>query len=147
MTLPSDLSSLPQELRAPLLAFDSRQLPQEDWTHECHLRVATAAYLLLEAAGTAYLSQGIQRLNETHGVPQTTTGGYHETLTRVWFWLVSQAVDQTGLRQHPHDLDRIETLLQELSDKSLPLSYYSRARLLSWEARISWVEPDLQPLK
>jgi len=29
----------------------------------------------------------------------------------------------------------------------VPLAYYSRERLMSWEARTRWLEPDLQPLQ
>ncbi|MBD0342325.1 MAG: hypothetical protein ICV61_16040, partial [Microcoleus sp. Co-bin12] len=28
------------------------------------------------------------------------------------------------------------------ADRTLPFRYYTRDRLMSWEARINWVEPD-----
>ncbi len=143
--------ALPVEL-APgladtLVAFQSRRLPKEDWTHACHLRVAAGIYLLLGEPGRQVMATGIQRLNEAHGVPLTPTGGYHETLTWLWFHLVGRAVDSTGLAQEPASAERMEKMLQSLEDKKLPLRYYTRERIMSWEARIGWLEPDLQPLK
>ena len=40
----------------------------------------------------------------------------------------------------------VDGLLAACGDKGLPLEYYSRERLLSWDARATWVEPDLKPL-
>ena len=37
-------------------------------------------------------------------------------------------------------------MLARLADKELPRRYYSRERLMSPQARTSWIEPDLQPL-
>ena len=137
---------LPVAETARLVAFQSRTLAQADWTHECHLRVATAIFLLLGEAGAHVMSVGIQRLNEVHGVPLTPTGGYHETLTRVWFALVGQAAQAAGLERQPENLNLWDTSLGWLLDKKLPLRFYSRDRIMRWEARIGWLEPDLAPL-
>lgn len=137
---------LPDSLLQPLLNFHKRTLSKEEWTHLCHLRVAAASFLLLGNAGMHFLSVGIQRLNETHGVPLTPTGGYHETLTRTWFALVRRAVLATGLHEQPGRAELLEATLARLEDKKLPLKHYSRDRIMSWEARIGWLEPDLTPL-
>lgn len=137
---------LPVDLAETLVAFQSKKLPKESWTHRCHLRVAAAIYLLLGEPGRHAMAVGIQRLNEAHGVPLTPTGGYHETMTRLWFQLVARAVASTGLDQQPQSCERMERMLETLDDKRLPLRFYSRERILSWEARIGWLEPDLQPL-
>ena len=34
-----------------------------------------------------------------------------------------------------------------LADRSLPLEFWSRERLMSDEARHGWLEPDLRPLE
>ncbi len=129
-------AELPLDLAETLVAFQSRTLPKEMWTHNCHLRVAAAIYLLLGEAGGHAMSVGIQRLNKAHGVATTPSGGYHETLTRLWFHLVASAVESIGLQK----------MLERLGDKKLPLRFYSRERIMSWEARVGWLEPDLQPL-
>ncbi|MBS2035354.1 hypothetical protein JST97_10220 [bacterium] len=134
---------LPPSETERLVAFQSRTLAKPDWTHECHLRVAMAVFLLLDEAGGHAMSVGIQRLNEVHQVPLTPTGGYHETLTRVWFGLVARAVKAVGLDRDSENLSLWDQALAPLQDKQLPLRYYSRERLMSWEARIGWLLPDL----
>lgn len=78
---------------------------------------------------------GIQALNAANGIPQTETGGYHETLTRFWLTLVRK-----------HWAGEWAPFWAVLGDKKLPLRHYSRERLMSREARSGWLEPDLQPL-
>ena len=143
VALPPALST---DLADTLVAFQSRRLAKEDWTHRCHLRVAAGVYLLLGQPGMHVMSTGIQRLNEAHGVPLTPTGGYHETLTRLWFQLVALAVESSELRRQPACPERMGRMLARLEDKKLPLRFYSRDRLMSWEARIGWLEPDLGPV-
>jgi hypothetical protein len=137
---------LPEELNDTLVAFQSRRLTKADWTHRCHLRVAGAIQLLLGQQGMHVMSTGIQRLNQAHEVPLTPTGGYHETLTRLWYRLVGLAVERTGLQEQPAEPERWVKFYEYLDDKQLPLRFYSRERLLSWEARIGWLEPDLGPV-
>lgn len=36
--------------------------------------------------------------------------------------------------------------MQQFSNPKLPLQYYSLDRLMSWQARTTWIEPDLSPL-
>jgi hypothetical protein len=33
-------------------------------------------------------------------------------------------------------------LIAKYADRNFPFRYYTRERLMSWEARINWVEPD-----
>ena len=138
---------LPPEWAETLVAFQSRRLAKEKWDHSCHLRVAAGIYLLLGEPGAYVMSVGIQRLNQAHGVPLTPTGGYHETLTRLWFYLVARAVDRFGLVRQPDSPELLQRMLECLEDRNLPLHFYTRERLMSWEARIGWLEPDLQSLE
>lgn len=135
---------LPEPLLQPLLAFQARTLSPEQWTHEAHLTVAAALYALLGPWGTQAMTGGIQRLNAGHGVPQTPDRGYHETLTRLWYQLVGLEVERLDLPQYP---ERLGQLLEALSDRQLPLRYYRRETLKTWEARTQWVPPDLQTLE
>lgn len=129
---------------AGLLArFQAVQLPHEEWTHRAHLFVA-ASYLAEMPPEVALprLRTEIQNLNLFHGVLTTPSRGYHETLTRVWLALVLMARDHLGGAGAP-----IEALVDACAeDKALPLQYYSRERLMSWPARIGWLEPDLRSL-
>jgi hypothetical protein len=125
-----------------LARFQACQLPHEEWTHRAHLFVA-ASYLQ-EAEPSRVLPRlrtEIQNLNLFHGVLTTRERGYHETLTRVWLCLVLKARDTLGPQAS------VSALVDSCAaDKMLPLRYYSKERLMSWEGRIGWLAPDLEPL-
>lgn len=125
-----------------LTRFRAAELPHAEWTHRAHLFVA-ASYLAEMAPEVALprLRDEIQKLNLFHGVLTTPQRGYHETLTRVWLALVLMARDRLGPEASPGDI--VDACA---GDKSLPLQYYTRDRLMSWEARIGWLPPDLAPL-
>lgn len=144
-TAPVRRFSSTDELRALVVAFEACTLTQAEWTHAAHVSVATWYVLWYgRAAATDRMRSGIQRLNGVHGVPVTPTRGYHETLTRFYVWLVANE-----LRSRPMDASLAEitnAVVEACDDRTIPLRYYSRDRLMSWEARTTWVEPDLRPL-
>lgn len=125
-----------------LRRFQARQLPHEEWTHRAHLQVA-ACYLreLAPQQALPRLREEIQHLNVSHGVMTTRQRGYHETMTRVWLCLVLDAMERLGPQA---SLEEVVDVCA--ADKTMPLRFYSRDRLMSWEARIGWSEPDLQAL-
>jgi hypothetical protein len=107
-------------------AFHDRTLPAAQWTHAEHLRIA-AMHLARYSLDEAHLLMrvGIIRLNAAHGLVETATRGYHETLTRVWLRLVAAG---------------------QATERDAPLRYYTRERLFSLPARTIFLEPDLAPL-
>jgi hypothetical protein len=124
-------------------AFSTEKLPEKEWTHRAHLRVAwmfTQRHPLDEAH--VLMRVGIIRLNRFHGLVETPSRGYHETITRVWLVLVRDLS-----RKHPHESSSafVDGLGDALSRDAL-LAHYSKARLTSAEARARFVEPDLSPL-
>lgn len=132
-------------VEALVRAFESCKLPREEWTHAAHLTVALWYLIHHDWLDAVHLMrEGIKRYNEASGVVTTRERGYHETLTLFWLHTV-----RTFLDDH-HTKDRaLLSLANELiasADKNLPLEYYSRDRLMSWEARTGWVEPDLKQL-
>ena len=135
------------EIDLPRLAaaFESGTLPQAEWTHRAHLLMALwyASHLPAGPALDAMRS-GIQRLNLVHGVVTTPSGGYHETITRAYMRLVGDFVEQDGGADGWSA--RGARLLARHGAKDHLLRYYSRERLMSPEARVGGVEPDLRPL-
>ena len=132
-------------IRELVVAFERCELPRGAWTHHAHLLVALW-YLVCcgPDEGAERVRTGIQRLNAANGVPQTPDGGYHETITRFYLWAIAR-----HLRDAPRDAsigDLAASLIAEWGDKNRPLEYYSRERLMSWEARTEWAEPDLREL-
>jgi hypothetical protein len=126
-------------------AFEDRTLPKARWTHAAHLTMGIwyAAHLPPEAA-LDRIRAGILRLNEAHGVVTTPTGGYHETITRAYMRLIgAHLVEDGDGGEWP---ERVNRLLERLGARELLLTYYTRDRLMSPEARANWVEPDVREL-
>jgi hypothetical protein len=124
--------------------FEACTLPRSQWTHSAHLTVALW-YLMNRSAQDATMSirSGIRRYNQANGVLTTATGGYHETMTLFWTCAVSFYLGQAG--EGRSILALVNGLLRLLANKNLPLEYYSRERLMSWQARTGWLDPDLKP--
>ena len=115
-------------------SFEHQCLPQSEWTHRAHLRVALHYLRLLEPdMALDIIREQIQQLNLFHRVFTTPERGYHETRTRVWL-----AVLLHGIECGKCD----EELLAEYSGVDVVSEYYYPESLNSWEARIDWVAPD-----
>jgi len=127
-----------------LTEFEACTLPLAQWTHRAHLRVA---YLYLRnhrlEEAMERMREGIQRFNAANHIPEAVDRGYHETVTQAWLRLIAAemapgnaALDAEGfLDAYPH-----------LGVKRVLLQHYSRERIMSWEAKREFVEPDLAPL-
>jgi hypothetical protein len=125
--------------------FDACELPRTQWTHAAHLSVGLWHVCRYgREPALVRLRIGIRRLNESNGVVNSATSGYHETITSAYVQLLASFAERHA------DLpvgERLEQLLAgELADRGALLKFYSRARLESAEARVGWVEPDLAPL-
>ena len=87
----------------------------------------------------------IRRYNQTVGGVNSDTEGYHETITRAFLHGVRLFLAEADLREPLHELVN-ELLLSPMGRRDWPLRFYSRDRLLSVEARRSFVPPDLAAL-
>jgi hypothetical protein len=126
-------------------AFLSRKMPKKKWTHEAHLKVGLWHLLHYDPnESLERLRQNIKQYNVACGIENTETQGYHETITRFYIWLINKFLQQTK-RAQPIDL-LADRLISLYGDKSFPLNYYSRDKLMSKTARLQWVEPDLKLL-
>jgi len=124
-------------------AFNESSLSSTEWTHEAHVRTAflhSRRYPLDEAH--LRLRAGIIRLNERHGLVESSVRGYFETLTRVWLVLVADASARSGATNSRELLERCP----ELYDRTLPSRHYSKELLASVRARSIFVAPDREPL-
>ena len=84
----------------------------------------------------------IQHFNLANGVMQTPTRGYHETITVCYMRLVAHF--KATLHADCTELERTNALLASpLAQRQYLLNHYTRARLMGWEARSGWVEPDV----
>jgi hypothetical protein len=121
-----------------------RSLPKVEWTHAAHF--AAACWLLRRPDVDAMRAMPglIRAYNEATGVPNTNTGGYHETITlgslrAARAWLVTRA--DRALYEALNEL-----LASEYGRSDWLLSFWSKPLLFSVAARRAWVEPDLRPL-
>jgi hypothetical protein len=134
-----------EEVLRMVREFEACRLPRARWAHQAHLVVALW-YLMRheEAEATALIREGIKRYNRACGIEQTKTGGYHETITIFYSRMIRRFLSTASPDCTLMML--VNSLINVLGDKNLPLEYYSRERLMSWEARTEWLEPDLKAL-
>lgn len=122
-----------------------RTLPKSGWTHAAHF---AAAFWLLRDRGDATfrdLPPLIRAYNESTGVANTDTTGYHETIT-----IASLRVARAWLRGRagmPLHAALAELLAGVYGRSDWLLAYWSRERLFSVAARREWVDPDLRDLE
>ena len=124
--------------------FEAGTYPIEKWKHREH--VIMASWYLMQLTtheATPTIRAGIQRYNVSQGGQNTSTSGYHETLTIFWIHILANA-----LRSANKDvLTRIRAMTAEFGMKAgLFREYYSFDVVKSVEARYQWMEPDLKPL-
>jgi hypothetical protein len=120
-----------------LAAFTAGLIPNQDFHHRDHLRLAwiQVRRLGLERASDA-VAGAIRQFASRHGHADR----YHETMTRFWLRVVG-----LGINRHP-TLPFEDLLAAEphLLDKNLPYRHWSRERMGRDDARRHWVEPDLR---
>jgi hypothetical protein len=125
-----------------LIAFERCELPEEDWTHLAHVRMA---WLRLQG-GTwrqvlPVVREGIKRYNAT----LNKLLAYHETITRGFLILIDHRIDR---KNGSKSFEEFCAKNPELLDSQLAalLKHYRRETLFSPAARAEFVEPDLMPL-
>lgn len=133
-----------EEITNLVNAFEKCTLPRNEWTHQAHL--ITALWYLTHYShpeASNCIRNRIQNYNNALGVKITKDSGYHETITLFWIKIMYHYLTIKGKNCPLVDL---VNGLSQYSDPRLPLEYYSKDRLMSWQARQSWMEPDLKSL-
>jgi hypothetical protein len=132
------------EIKNLVQAFEDFTLPRCEWNHHAHLTVALW-YLThhLELEATNYIRDRIQGYNLAIGIKTTKDSGYHETITMFWVRIIIRYLADEATNS---SIVYLANKLFSRCTPHLPLEYYSRDLLMSWEARIRWVQPDLKPL-
>ena len=126
--------------------FERCAISRDRWGHNIRL-VITMWYLLTheEAEATARLISGMRAMARSHDRPRERLYAYNETATVFW-----TAIARLFLSVSASETDHLDVLNRFLERyggrESLILEHYGQDTLQSWEARSSWVEPDLRPL-
>jgi hypothetical protein len=134
-----------EEVAAFIAEFEACRLTRQQWTHHAHL---TAGYWYLLQHGPYALDRlrrNIGAHNESVGTANTDSGGYHESITRLYLAGIQAHIAAHRELSFEDSLQRL--LASSLGQSAWPLTYYSRERLFSVAARRGWVEPDLQSME
>jgi hypothetical protein len=131
----------PAALDAFVADWHAGRVARADWTHGAH--VAVCAYYCVGRdvdAAFAIVKAGIVEFARAHGVVQTATSGYHETLTRFWTLAIAAHVRAVGAA------DRWQAARAAVArfadDRGLPQRAYSFDVVRDARARAEWVPPD-----
>jgi hypothetical protein len=125
--------------------FRVKTLPAKEWTHEAHL-IAGLWHVenFDHEEALTKMRENIKTYNEAQGGMNTDSSGYHETITVFWVWLLNEfwksySVDNQGFESVCNAF-----LKSKYCDRNAAFTFYSREKLLSREARLAFVEPDIQ---
>lgn len=125
-------------------SFEATTLPKDLWNHEAHVRVAWwYARTRPFPESLDAMRAGILRYNEVIGVETTADSGYHETVTVAWIRIMHDLVRGRAMEEN---FEGFCTSHPDMMDKRILLRNYTPERLMSSEARASFVEPDVMPL-
>ncbi len=143
--LPPDTSDA--GLSALLAGFESGTIAEAEWTHAAHVLVGLQ-YAMASADPLTRMREGIHRLLAALGIVTSEVRGYHETITHCYIAALCEYVQNERLRSPELSLrpSQLAEGALALATRELPLSYYSKDRLFSKEARFGFVPPDLRPL-
>lgn len=139
------MTDAPADIEGFVAEFESGRLPKARWTHEAHLLIALW-YLARhdEAAALPIVRQRIRAYNDAVGTVNSDHSGYHESLTRLYLRGIAA---HRAAHPAPSLAEAFTDLLRmPIARRDWPLSYYSRERLFSIDARRGWIEPDLRSL-
>ena len=133
-----------------LNAFETCTL--KEFHHRDHIKVA---YLYLRRfpldEAVAKVRTGLQALAAAWGAPVgELEKGYHETMTQAWVRLVQLKMNDGGLAASPDADATADSFCKQhpdLMQKTRLDQFYSRERLMTWEAKRDIVEPDLARLE
>ena len=120
----------------------ARTLPREEWTHEAHLAACT--WIVRDRPDIkpeTEMSSIISSYNESVGVINDESHGYHETITQVYIAGVKAHLAEVGNEMPLYKVVN-SLLLSGRGRRDLPLKFYSKELLFSVPARLGFVEPD-----
>lgn len=138
------------ELNEFVDAFESCTLPKREWTHAAHLAIGAHYAMACDATeAMTRLRQGIRRLNESHGVENSDTGGYHETITRFWLTVVRRFLcEHEAKGPKATRVERVAVVVKAFEgERGLFRPHWTFDIVSSTEARRRWIEPDAVPLE
>jgi len=122
-----------------------KDLPKVEWTHGAHLCAGTMMVRTLGLQGAeATMPGAIRAYNEAVGGVNSDSEGYHHTITLFYLRVLNKFLE--GRLASPVGALASAVLQAPIAARDYPLSFYTRDRLFSVEARKAWAPPDLQEI-
>lgn len=126
--------------------FTDKTLPAGDWTHEAHMITGLwYASKLGYDKSLEFMRENIIKYVEARGKENTDSSGYHESITVFWMWLLNSFWERYKASNTTFEDVCNQLLTSKYTDQGIMLQFYSREVLFSKEARLAFIEPDLQP--
>jgi transketolase len=126
-----------------LAQFESATWPVANWHHRQHIKVA---YLYLRRypleKAQARIRERIKAYNAAKKVPESLTGGYHDTMTQAWMHLVYFTLCEYGAAE---TADAFFEQNPQLRGKKALRFFYTKERFVTPEAKANFVPPDIVP--
>lgn len=121
--------------------FETFAIAPAEFDHRSHLRLAYT-YLVGNDDEAAYsrMREALHAFLEHNDVDPAK---YHDTLTRAWILALQHFMIRTG---EARDFNAFVAQHPQMLDSQIMLSHYSADRLFSDDARMRFVEPDLDPI-
>lgn len=124
--------------------FLTRTLPRSEWSHAAHF--AAALWLLAcnpEIDTLREMPAMIRAYNDATGVANSDSSGYHQTISHASIRAARSFLSER-LGKPLFQIGN-EMMASSFGRSDWLLTYWSRERLFSVEARRTWVEPDIRP--
>lgn len=107
--------------------------------HYQHLR---AAWLAIDRHGAELAAEIVGNRLRSMAIAKGIAPLYNETMTRFWIRLIAHVRTVKSVATIDEAVERVPMLL----DKHLAQRHWSRTVMFGPVARVTWVEPDLEPL-
>ena len=122
-------------------AIENHVLQLTDFNHETHVKLAYCYLTQLGLKNSVMkMSNSLKGFLKAKGV---ASNKFHATLTEAWLKAVWHFMQQSNSMQSADEFIQANPVLL---NKNILLSHYSQGVLFSEQARIRFVEPDLNPL-
>lgn len=124
--------------------FEAKELPKEMWTNDAHIIVWLHYCLKYPNSNKAMdtLRDNIVLHNESVWTKNTTSSGYHETITRFRKETLQVFIDNSIT----NDLYVLanEVLSSKLASKDYIFNFYSKNTIKDSYSRMNYIKPDSQ---
>ncbi len=135
-----------EEALALIQKFENHSLPKNEWTHELHLMTGLYYSAKYGEEALPRLREKIKSYNQAVGTINSESSGYHETMTHFWLFALRQYCAKDGLVLF--DQETLDDMLwtEELADRNLWLTYYSKEFMMSTEVRMNLLQGNILPV-